>query len=472
MIRPTLEEVRNLCKGNTIVPIAMEILSDIKTPMQVLMSMKEKGERFYILESVESGDNWGRYTFLGYNPSQIIKGNNENDPGKAINKILKENKSPRIDYLPPFTGGLVGYFSYEYIKYIEKSLVLNSKNEDGFYDYYLMFFDKVIAFDHFKQKIYLIVNIKTDKLDENYIRGVMDLKDMENLVLSQNIMAEDMPDKISGVKEMFSKEQYCKMVDRVKKYIHEGDIFQAVISNRMEAEFKGSLLKTYRILRTANPSPYMFYINFGETELAGASPETLVSLKNGVLSTYPLAGTCKRGATQAEDDELTEALLKNEKELSEHDMLVDLGRNDLGKICKFGSVKVEEYRKIKKFSHVCHIASKVTGEIKEEYGPLDAVAAVIPAGTLSGAPKKRACEIIDELEGTKRGAYGGAVGYIDFAGNMDMCIGIRMAVAKGGKVFVQSGAGIVADSIPENEYNECKNKAMVIVEALKGNGGE
>lgn len=480
MIKPTLAEAKLLCEGNTVIPIAMEMLSDVRTPLQVLRTMQSKCDRFYMLESVESGDSWGRYTFMGYLPSLSVYGidgevtisENGNTrrlrkpPGEVINEILAGYRSPHIDYLPPFTGGLTGYFSYEYIKYAEKTLTLSSENENGFFDFYLMLFDKVIAFDHFKQKIYLIVNVKTDNIENNYVHGVMALKDMERLVLSPEVSEDSTTSCVSGFKPMFSKEEYCQMVERTKEYIYEGDIFQAVISNRMESSFSGSLLGAYRILRTINPSPYMFYINFGELEVAGASPETLIALKDGVLNTYPLAGTCKRGDSPAEDKKLIDALLQNEKELAEHDMLVDLGRNDLGKICKFGTVEVSEYRNVKKFSHVCHIASRVTGIIDDGYGPMDAIMAALPAGTLSGAPKKRACEIISSLEKSTRGVYGGAIGYIDFTGNMDMCIGIRMMVAKDGKVFVQSGAGIVADSIPENEYEEINNKAKGMMEAL------
>jgi anthranilate synthase component 1 len=260
------------------------------------------------------------------------------------------------------------------------------------------------------------------------------------------------------------------MVEQLKKYIFEGDIFQAVISNRMVADFDGDILSTYRALRTINPSPYMFYMSLGDTQIAGASPETLLSLKNNNLSTFPIAGTCPRGETDEEDEILKTELLQNEKELAEHNMLVDLGRNDLGKISEFGSVKVEEYLKVLKFSHVTHISSKVVGRLKDGLDQFDAISAVLPAGTLSGAPKIRACEIINELEGYKRGIYGGAIGYIDFAGNMDMCIAIRFAVKKNNKIYVQAGAGIVADSIPEKEYVECVNKAEAIIEAIKVSG--
>ena len=260
------------------------------------------------------------------------------------------------------------------------------------------------------------------------------------------------------------------MVEKAKHYIREGDIFQIVLSNRLSAPFEGSLLNTYRILRTLNPSPYMFYFSGTDVEVAGASPETLVKLENGVLYTFPLAGTRPRGRTEEEDKALEADLLSDEKELAEHNMLVDLGRNDLGKISRFGSVQVEKLHSIERYSHVMHIGSTVRGEIRDDCDALDAVEAVLPAWTLSGAPKIRACQLIGELENNKRGIYGGAIGYLDFTGNMDTCIAIRIAYKKSGRVFIRSGAGIVADSVPEKEYVECINKARAVVNALEQAG--
>ena len=295
----------------------------------------------------------------------------------------------------------------------------------------------------------------------------MELKQLAELIRNGKKKAEPAGHLIGEVTPLFDKKIYCDMVEKAKHHIHEGDIFQIVLSNRLSAPFEGSLLNTYRVLRTINPSPYMFYFSGIDVEVAGASPETLVKLENGVLHTFPLAGTRKRGKTAAEDKDLEEELLADEKELAEHNMLVDLGRNDLGKISKFGTVQVEKLHSIERYSHVMHIGSTVRGEIKEGCDGLDAIEAVLPAGTLSGAPKIRACQLIGELENNKRGIYGGAIGYIDFTGNMDTCIAIRIAYKKNGKVFVRSGAGIVADSIPEKEYEECINKAKAVVNALK-----
>ena len=330
-----------------------------------------------------------------------------------------------------------------------------------------MLFDKVIAFDNVEQKIKLIVNMKLDSLEENYQAAVLQLEKLEALLKSGKKSEEQAGKLLGEVTPLFGREQYCEMVEKAKNYIREGDIFQIVLSNRLSAPFEGSLLNTYRVLRTINPSPYMFYFAGTDVEVAGASPETLVKLENGVLHTFPLAGTRPRGKTPKEDLALEKELLADEKELAEHNMLVDLGRNDLGKVSKFGTVEVEKLHSIERYSHVMHIGSTVRGEIRNDRDALDAIEAVLPAGTLSGAPKIRACELIAELENNKRGIYGGAIGYIDFTGNMDTCIAIRIAYKKNGKVFVRSGAGIVADSNPVKEYEECLNKAKSSLKALE-----
>ena len=330
-----------------------------------------------------------------------------------------------------------------------------------------MLFDKIICFDNYRQKIILIVNVRTENFDTSYNKGVMELDNMKKLLL-EGEMEENRPLQLkSDFRYLFDKEQYCEMVKKGKRHIFEGDIFQIVLSNRVEADIEGSLFDTYRVLRTTNPSPYMFYFSSDDVEIAGASPETLVKLENGELHTFPLAGTRKRGADTEEDLRLEKELLQDEKELAEHNMLVDLGRNDIGRISRIGSVEVERYMEIQRYSHVMHIGSTVKGIIRDDMDALNAVDSILPAGTLSGAPKLKACELICELENNKRGIYGGAIGYIDFTGNLDTCIAIRLAFAKNGKVFVRSGAGIVADSVPENEFEECINKAKAVMNALK-----
>ena len=483
-IRPSIEEVRMLRdKGlYDIVPVSAEILSDICTPIEAMKKLKAVSDHAYMLESVEDKENWGRYTFMGFDPKfeitcidGVLKSDVERlrvkDPSGYLRDLMAVYRSPKFDYLPPFTGGLVGYFSYDYLAYSELSVRCEVEDEERFRDCDLMMFDKVIAFDNFRQKIVLIVNMKLNDLEYQYEKAVKDIEYLKELLTKGE--AKSFPGKLLGeVEPLFDKETYCGMVDRAKRYIREGDIFQIVLSNRLSAPFEGSLLNTYRILRTLNPSPYMFYFSGTDVEVAGASPETLVKLEDGVLHTFPLAGTRPRGKTSEEDAALEKELLEDEKELAEHNMLVDLGRNDLGKISKFGTVEVEKLHSVERYSHVMHIGSTVRGEIRPPYDAFSAIEAVLPAGTLSGAPKIRACQLIAELENNKRGIYGGAIGYIDFTGNMDTCIAIRLAYKKNGKVFVRSGAGIVADSVPEKEYQECINKAQAVVSALKTAGEE
>ena len=389
------------------------------------------------------------------------------DPSAELRRIMSGYKSPRFDYLPPFAGGLVGYFSYDYLTYSEPTAKCDVEDEEGFKDVDLMLFDKVIAFDNLKQKIIVIENMKLNEGDDGYNRAVETLKGLVDLLHNGKKIEERSGRLLGEVTPLFEKQAFCDMVEKGKHHIKEGDIFQIVLSNRLSAPFEGSLLNTYRVLRTINPSPYMFYFSGTDVEVAGASPETLVKLKDGVLHTFPLAGTRPRGKTPEEDKALEEELLADEKELAEHNMLVDLGRNDLGKISKFGTVEVEKLHSIERYSHVMHIGSTVRGEIRDNKDAFDAIEAVLPAGTLSGAPKIRACQLIGELENNKRGIYGGAIGYIDFAGNMDTCIAIRLVFKKNGKVFVRSGAGIVADSDPEKEYQECLNKARASLKALE-----
>lgn len=397
MIRPELEEAKKIAEEQEfqIIPISMELYSDLLTPIEVLRKLKNVSKHCYLLESAEDNQNWGRYTFLGYDPKleltcvdgkvTITAGTKitmeTKHPKEQIKQIIGENKSPRFSYLPTFTGGLVGYFSYDYIKYAENSLDLDAEDTEGFRDVDLMLFDKVIAFDHYRQKIILIVNAKCSDIETEYHRALLELESMKNLILKGKAK-EEQPGKLkTDFKMLFQEKEYCSIVEKAKNYIREGDIFQVVLSNRMEAEYEGSLLNAYRVLRTTNPSPYMFYFSSDDLEIAGASPETLVKLEDGVVHTFPLAGT------------------------------------------------------------------------------------------LSGAPKIRACEIINELENNKRGIYGGAIGYIDFTGNLDTCIAIRIAYKKNGKVFIRSGAGIVADSVPKKEYEECLNKAKAVKMAIQGAEG-
>lgn len=477
---PSLEDMRALSNEGkyTVLPVSCEILSDFTTPIETMRILKNVSTHCYMLESAMANDTWGRYTFLGYDPKveitcthgEMLIGNikvKTDHPEDYLRQLLAEYKSPRFDYLPSFTGGLVGYFSYDYLGYIEPSVRCSVEDSEAFKDIDLMLFDKVIAFDHLRQKIILIVNMFLRDEKVGYNKAVMELTQLVELLRHGQKKSEPSGRLCGGVTPLFQKEQFCAMVEKAKHHIHEGNIFQIVLSNRLSAPFEGSLLNTYRVLRTINPSPYMFYFSGTDVEIAGASPETLVKLEDGVLHTFPLAGTRPRGKTEAQDKALEADLLADQKELAEHNMLVDLGRNDLGKISQFGSVQVEKLHSIERFSHVMHIGSTVRGEIRQDRDALDAIAAVLPAGTLSGAPKIRACQLIGALENNKRGVYGGAIGYIDFTGNMDTCIAIRIVYKKNGKVFIRSGAGIVADSVPEKEFEECMNKAGASLKALE-----
>ena len=479
-IVPTLEKVKEIAStgGYRVLPVSCEILSDFTTPIEAMRILKQVSAHCYMLESAASHETWGRYTFLGFDPSLEITCRNGEmragclhfptaDPSAYLRQVLEEHKSPRFDHLPPFTGGLVGYFSYDYLGYSEPSVRAEVEDREEFWDLDLMLFDKVIAFDHLRQKLILMVNMSLDEPETGYNKAVLELRQLAELLRTGAKQRDHAGRLLGPVMPLFGREDFCRMVERAKVHIREGDIFQIVLSNCLSSPFEGSLFNTYRVLRTLNPSPYMFYFSGTDVEVAGASPETLVKLENGVLHTFPLAGTRPRGNTPEEDQAIETELLSDEKELAEHNMLVDLGRNDLGKVSRFGTVQVEKFHTIERFSHVMHIGSTVRGELREDKDALDAIEAVLPAGTLSGAPKLRACQLIAELENNKRGIYGGAIGYIDFTGNMDTCIAIRIAYQKNGRVFVRSGAGIVADSVPEQEFEECMNKARASLKALE-----
>ena len=526
---PTFDKIREMAAAGDYkrIPICKELYADSYTPVEMMRILQKASHHCYLLESASQNEVWGRYSFLGYDPSMEITctdgtlrirktseqevgknriGDEEKDitqmsdkaddvactgkdktlsdatsneiegnteevsqvahPGNAIREIIRQYKSPVMDEMPTFTGGLVGYFSYDYIKYSEPKLELKDEEQQDFRDLDLMLFNDVIAFDHYRQKVLLITGVMTADLEKSYKRACEKLEEMTALI-KKGEKKRFPPIKLqSPIQPQFPKEKYCEMVEKAKHYIHEGDIFQVVLSNPMRAKAEGSLFDTYRVLRATNPSPYMFYFSSDDIEIAGASPETLVKLEHGKLSTFPLAGTRPRGKTTEEDKALEADLLQDEKELAEHNMLVDLGRNDIGKISELGTVKVEKYLTVERYSCVMHLGSTVTGTIQKEKDAIDAVDAILPAGTLSGAPKFRACQIIQELEQSKRGIYGGAIGYVDFTGNLDVCIAIRLVYKKKDEICIRSGAGIVADSVPEKEFEECQNKARAVVRAI------
>lgn len=482
MIKPSFDEVLSLKDKYSVIPVSKEIYADVVTPITLLRKIAQKSDKFFLLESIEGGEKWGRYSYLGFNPKSRIAYKNgtltvtgegarevkTDKPYDALREYLADYKTPHFDYLPPFTGGLMGYYGYAMISVAEPVLKLRRGDTN---DFDLMMFDKVIAYDHLSQKLIVVANMKTYDVQRQYEKAKSDIQEIISIITDASPLPKLETDENVEFSSTYTKEEFCKMVEKTKEYIFDGDIFQCVVSRRFEADYKGSLINAYRVLRVTNPSPYMVYMNIEGEEIISTSPETLVKLQNGVLNTFPIAGSRPRGKTKEEDDALEKELMQDEKELAEHNMLVDLGRNDIGRIAKFGSVKVTEYQKVLRFSKIMHICSEVEGELKDDLDALSAVEAVLPAGTLSGAPKIRACEIIEELEKTPRGVYGGALGYVDFNGNLCTCIAIRMAVKTGGKVYVQAGAGIVADSVPESEYMETYNKALAVMKAVQ-NAGE
>ncbi|MCR5690906.1 MAG: anthranilate synthase component I [Eubacterium sp.] len=479
-MKPRMEELKDFMGQYDICPIQEEIYADVITPIYLLRKIAACKKNYYLLESVEGGEKWGRYSFIGYDPVMrvtckedkvcIRRGQDTEtietkDSLAVIRDLLKDYRAPKVEGMPPFAGGFVGYFAYAMIAHAEPKLKLK---RGDFADYDLMLFDKVIAYDHLKQKIVIVANVRlNDKLEENYAKAKADIKGIISLIRDNAPLVEDkVYDKVN-FQSNETEEEYAKLVEKTRDYIYDGDIFQAVISRQFVSPYEGSLINPYRVLRTTNPSPYMVYMNMEDVEIMSTSPETLVRLQDGRLVTFPVAGSRPRGATEEEDLALVNDLMSDAKELSEHNMLVDLGRNDLGRISEFGSVEVTKYQMIHKYSKIMHICSQVESQISEGKDALDAIKSVLPAGTLSGAPKIRACEIIDELEKEPRGIYGGALGYIDFSGNLDTCIAIRMAVKKNDKVYVQAGGGIVADSKAHNEYMESYNKAKAVMLAIE-----
>ena len=487
---PTLNEVRELLASGTYrrVPVMRELYADAFTTIEAMRALRQASNHVFLLESAEADERWGRYSFLGFDPTMEItcldgtltvrtevgtghsqtQTSHVDHPGAYLRKILQEHRAPQLEGFPPFCGGLVGYFAYDYLKYAEPILRQDGLGHADFLDMDLMLFDKVVAFDSYRQRVILMCGVYADDVDASYAAATRTLDEMEQL-LRHGARKQFEPLRLKqDLTPRASRDEFCRMVRTAQHHIHEGDIFQVVLSNPLTAAVSGSLFDTYRVLRCANPSPYMCYFSSDDVEIAAASPETLVKLEGDRLYTYPLAGTRPRGANREEDQTLEAELLADQKELAEHNMLVDLGRNDLGRIAKVGSVEVERYLDVLRFSHVMYLGSTVSATIdRTRFDAVDVIDAILPAGTLSGAPKLRACTIIQELEGAKRGIYGGAIGYLDFAGNVDTCIGIRLAYKKNGNVCVQSGAGIVMDSVPEREYDECRNKARAVVDALQ-----
>ncbi|RXE59713.1 anthranilate synthase component I [Acetivibrio mesophilus] len=491
MFYPTMDEVKTMAKEYNIIPVTMEVYADMETPISLFKRFEESSHCF-LLESVEGGEKWARYSIIGKNPFLIVKSYKnktiikersgsqkevEGNPVKMIKELMEKFKGASLPNLPRFNGGAVGYFGYDLIRHYE-SLPNIPEDDMGLPESHFMFTDEVLVYDHLKQKIHIIVNLHVNgNLERAYRSAVDRIKAIHKEILDSKWKTTDYSvsnyskkDKGFEVTSNISKEFFCKNVLKAKQYIKDGDIFQVVLSQRLCVETDENPFNIYRCLRLINPSPYMYYLKFGDYRIVGSSPEMLVRVENGIVETCPIAGTRKRGKTKEEDEALEKELLSDEKELAEHVMLVDLGRNDIGRVSKYGTVEVKNLMHIERYSHVMHVVTNVQGEIREDKTPFDALMSILPAGTLSGAPKVRAMEIIDELETVKRGPYGGAIGYLSFNGNLDSCITIRTIILKDGKAYVQAGAGIVADSVPEKEYEECYNKAKALLKAIEEAG--
>ena len=488
MFYPDLEKVRQLSKEYNIIPVSFEAYADLDTPISIFKRLEEHSHCF-LLESVEGGEKWGRYSFIGKNPFLVVQGSAcrtelkyrsgrseivESNPFAVLKELMSKYKGAPMNELPRFNGGAVGFFGYDTARYFEK---LPNVPEDsiGIPELHFMFADEIIAFDHFKHKLHIIVNLHVEgSIERQYNTVVSRIREIyrEMRNASKTMTDAVIPKSPSGIQPLevtsnISRERFCENVLRAKEFITDGDIFQVVLSQRLCVKTACSPFNVYRALRTINPGPYMYYLKFDGYTLAGSSPEMLVRVDGKRVETCPIAGTRKRGATPEQDEALEKELLADEKERAEHIMLVDLGRNDIGKVSRFGTVKVDSLMHIERFSHVMHIVSHVSGELRDGVTAFDALSSVLPAGTLSGAPKIRAMEIIDELESDKRCQYGGAVGYLSFDGNLDSCITIRTIVFKEGYAYIQAGGGIVADSVPELEFEESMNKARALLKAIE-----
>lgn len=486
MLYPEIQTVKELLKVYRNVPTFYELLMDSYTPVHLFNALHERYENCFILESVDNKDQWSRYSYIGIEPKQRItldkhkayveelSGEREitdvDDPISFFSDLIEKNKAPQFPNRPKLTGGMMGYFSYDVVRYFEKTLGNPPTDDLGLPDAELFNYDKLVAYDHLTNKAVIILNVNADDdADAKYAeceRKAAEIEEVLRSYVPKQRTANASPKELT-ITSNISHEQYLKNVETAKEYIRAGDIFQVVPSQRFEIQDPPNSFDVYRMLRSTNPSPYLYYFECLDYAYAGASPEMLVSVDGRRIVNRPIAGTIKRGATQTEDIANEKQLVNDPKERAEHTMLVDLGRNDLGKVSSFGTVEVTDYMVVERYSKVMHLVSNVVGELAEDKKPMDALMAVLPAGTLSGAPKVRAMEIIDELETTKRCLYGGTVGYLANDGHIDTCIAIRTVLFRNGKAYVQAGGGVVLDSVPENEYMESVNKSMAVINAVK-----
>jgi len=478
----TFEEFKELAQRGTFVPVCKEMVADLLTPVSAFLKIAEHSDYAFLLESVEGGEHVGRYSFLGKDPFLILRSRagktiidragetSESDKPfvATLRELMASFHSPFVPGLPRFTGGAVGYLGYDAAAWFEPvtlQAASEEQDEGGF-----MLFDTVLAFDHVRHRILIIANARItgdEDLESLYQFACAKIEFVER-ELDRPLSKPHRPDKTPiTVTSNVSQSQFEQMVRTAKEYIAAGDIYQVVLSQRFETTLGADPFTVYRALRHVNPSPYMYFIRMGDRSIVGSSPEMLVRVEGRRIETHPIAGTRPRGKTEEEDLRLAEELKRNEKERAEHVMLVDLGRNDIGRVSAYGTVKVPTYMTLERYSHVMHLVSIVEGKLADEYDRLDALMACFPAGTVSGAPKVRAMEIIAELENRRRGVYAGAVGYLDFAGNLDFCITIRTVLIEHGQAYVQAGAGIVADSNPAAEYEETRDKARAVIRALE-----
>lgn len=469
-VTPTREAFLELSRKGNVIPVCADLLADLETPVSAFAKLRGSGPAF-LLESVEGGENVSRFSFIGCNPRKILSAQpGDADPLKLLETELAGYKPVAVPGLPPFTGGAVGYLGYEFIHSVEKTVPLAAKDELGVPAMWFMFCDSVLAFDRAHQTMRLIVNAHTGAdAGAAYDAACAELERMRAALarptpLASATLGDAGPVQVPAGN--FTRAAFEKMVEDSKEFIRSGDIFQIVLSQRFSREFKRTPLDLYRALRTVNPSPYMFLLDTGDFALVGASPEVHVRLTGRKVEIRPIAGTRPRGKTPAEDNALEHELLADEKEKAEHLMLVDLARNDIGRVSVYGSVKVPEYMIIERYSHVMHIVSQVEGQLASERTAFDLMRATFPAGTVSGAPKIRAMQLIAGMEGTQRGSYAGALGYFSYDGNLDSCITLRTALVKDGQVHIQAGAGVVADSVPAAEYQETINKASALFKAI------
>jgi anthranilate synthase component I len=484
MIQPDFKTFRKLAQQGNLVPVYDSFTADLLTPVGAHLRLAHNAKYSFLLESVEGGETLARYTFTGANPEEVFRSrgracslesarkrtNFETNPIERLRKLVARYKPVRVAGLPPLIGGAIGYFAYDMVRLMER-IPASGRDDLGLDDCVMMFYRGLVAFDHVRHRIWVVRNVFTEgegTLRAKYDAAIREISKVRRTLSGPLPRQHHAPQRRPlRIQSNFTKAKYLSAVRKAKTYIRAGDIFQVVPSQRFSARTNADPFEIYRALRVVNPSPYLYFLNLNDLAVVGSSPEMLVKVQGREVAYRPIAGTLPRGHDEAEDREQESKLLADPKERAEHIMLVDLGRNDLGRVCEYGSVTVERLMFVERYSHVMHLVSSLRGRLRDGVDCFEALMACFPAGTLSGAPKIRAMEIIDELEPTRRGLYGGAILYLDFSGNLDSCIALRTLVAKDGRAYIQAGGGVVADSVPEREYQETINKARAVMAALE-----